>query len=93
MCDELGDDQAMTAYITDFGKTSLCSTETLKGCNEKEAAYIGKMKSKSMDDITAQLSRLEGMNSASMKEDLKDWLERRIKILSELAKSGQHGEL
>lgn len=86
MCDELGDDTYMNAYITEIGHTSLCSIETLKGCNEKEIAYINKMKGS--DSIDSQLKRLEGMNGATMKEELKDWLEKRIKILRSLSEGG-----
>jgi hypothetical protein len=70
MCDELGDDAYMTEYITSVGKTGLCSTDTLKGCNEKEVAYINKMKESSADDIEKQLVRLQGMDAKSMKADL-----------------------
>lgn len=91
MCDELGDDTMMTNYITSAGKTSLCSTETLKGCNEKEVAYINKMKAASSDDVAKQLTRLSGMDAKAMTTELADWLSKRLAILKSL--SGGHTEL
>ena len=73
MCTELGNDKYMTGYIMEAGKTSLCSAETGKGCSEKEADYISKMKAKSPEEITAQVERLEKMSGSSMKPELEDW--------------------
>jgi len=85
MCDELGDEEMMTAYIEEYGKTSLCSVETGDGCDEKEKAYIEKVKVMSEDVVKAQLTRLESMAGSSMKPDLKRWLIKRTKILSQFA--------
>jgi len=84
MCDELGKDEYMSAYIEESGKTSLCSAASGKGCNERELSFIEKMKGESAEKLSMQLSRLEGMNGASMKPDLKDWLSRRTKILKQM---------
>jgi len=85
MCDELGDEEMMTAYIEEYGKTSLCSVETGDGCDEKENDYIEKVKTMSEDVVKAQLTRLESMAGSSMKPDLKRWLIKRKKILSQFA--------
>lgn len=85
MCDELGDEEMMTAYIEEYGKTSLCSVETGDGCDEKEKAYIEKVKVMSEDVVKAQVTRLESMAGSSMKPDLKRWLIKRKKILSQFA--------
>lgn len=84
MCDELGDEEMMTAYIEEYGKTSICSVETGDGCDEKEKDYIEKFKGKNEEEVLMQLKRLEGMTSSSMKPDLKRWLVKRKKILSQL---------
>ena len=84
MCDELGNDEHMTAYVEEYGGTSLCSVVDGKGCNEKEIAYITKMKTKEASEIESQLERLKGMDTKSMKADLGDWVNRRKKILSKL---------
>ena len=84
MCDELGDDLMMSAYIEDYGNTSLCSVQSNQGCNEREIAYIEKMKGKSMEDQIAQLARLEKMEGSSMKPELLMWLTKRKKILKQL---------
>lgn len=88
MCDELGDDDMMTEYVESYGDTALCSTGDGAGCNERELGYIEKMKAKSAEDVAAQLKRLEGMESGSMKKELQDWMKRRKKILRQLVKAG-----
>mmetsp|Transcript_16928 Transcript_16928/g.35366 ORF Transcript_16928/g.35366 Transcript_16928/m.35366 type:complete len:95 (-) Transcript_16928:834-1118(-) len=85
MCTELGNDKYMTGYIMEAGKTSLCSAETGKGCSEKEADYIAKMKAKSPEEIAAQVERLEKMSGSSMKPELEDWKNKRLAILKQLA--------
>lgn len=89
MCDELGNEEHMTAYVEDYGKTSLCSILDLAGCNEKEMAYIEKMKSKSQSDQNAQLERLLKMEGGTMKADLAKWLMQRKKILKQLVQVDQ----
>ena len=92
MCDELGDDEMMTAYVEEYGNTSACSIETKQGCDEREVAYIGKMSAKSLEDIEVQLKRLVGMEGNSMKPELLVWLKKRVKILKQL-KAAQGEEL
>ncbi len=74
----------MTAYVEEYAGTSLCSVVDGKGCSEKEASYIDKMKGKDMDEIEKQLQRLKGMDTTQMKPDLGGWVNRRKKILSKL---------
>jgi len=92
MCDELGNDEMMTAYVEEYGNTSLCSVSDGAGCSEKEVAYISKMKLKSKDDQAAQLQRLINMDSSSMKPHLLQWNKQRQKILKKLVEQG-HDEL
>lgn len=88
MCDELGADEYMQGYIMEFGKTSLCSTETGVGCSDKEKKFIETFKSKSLEDVNAQITRLEGMATKPMKAELKAWLSQRLAILKQLTKAG-----
>lgn len=87
MCDELGKDEYMQSYITEFGKTSLCSVVTFAGCSDKEKKFIETFKSKPKDDIIAQVERLTKMSGQSMKAELKAWLGQRLAILKQFAKS------
>jgi len=87
MCDELGDDEMMTAYIEEYGNTSTCSIKTGDGCDQKEKDYIEKVKTMSEDLVTTQLARLHAMAGQSMKPDLKSWMVKRKKILSQFAES------
>jgi len=93
MCTELGNVDYMTEYVEEYGNTLLCSVETEKGCSEKEVAYIGKMKSKSSDDLTAQINRLELMDESAMTADLFKWVKQRKKILKQLVPTGGSDEL
>lgn len=84
MCTELGNDDYMTAYVEEAGKTTLCAAATGSGCSEREQEFIAKMKASSAAALPQQLARLQGMNGASMKPELLDWLNRRVKVLKQL---------
>jgi len=92
MCDELGDDETMQAYVEEQGATSLCSAATKGGCSEKEGGFIDKWTVKSTESAAAELKRLQGMGAGSMKPELKKWLGARIAILKQLA-TGDKSEL
>jgi len=85
MCDELGNDEYMQAYVEEAGSTSLCKVEDGAGCEDREKEFITKFKTKSSDDIEAQLKRLNGMKSGKMKPDLLKWIKQRIAILKQLS--------
>lgn len=87
MCDELGDDAYMRAYVEEQGNTSLCSAETGKGCSEKERKYLDKMKPQPESALN-QLTRLEGMKNTRMSPANKKWLGQRLAILKQLATRG-----
>lgn len=93
MCDELGDDKYMQAYVEEAGKTSLCSAETGSGCSDKEKKYAEQWKVKPVDKVTAQITRLEGMTSKKMTQNLKTWVIQRLAILKQIKKAGDHDEL
>merc|ERR1719310_1409506 len=61
-----------------------CDVDTLKGCNDKAKAYIEKQNKNSADKRKGELKRLEGMQSGEMKEENKNWLMSRIKLLKKL---------
>jgi len=87
MCDELGDDTYMKAYVEEAGHTSLCSATTRKGCSEKETKFIETWQPKSRTEVDAQLTRLKAMAGDKMTADLKQWLGQRTAILSQLQKA------
>jgi len=65
-----------------------CDPATNEGCNDKEIAYIEKMKTKfagDTDGLKGELKRLEGMSGAKVKPELQQWMVRRKKILAQLA--------
>jgi len=84
MCDELGDDEYMQAYVMEAGNTALCSVESKAGCSEKEAKFIDTWKAKSAEDVAKQITRLTGMKEKPMKAELKKWLGQRLAILKQL---------
>lgn len=87
MCDELGNDEYMTAYITEAGKTSLCSVVDGEGCSDKEKEFIEKFKGASQDKVTAQVSRLSKMAGGKMKPELAKWIGQRLAILNQFAEA------
>jgi hypothetical protein len=56
MCDELGDEEYMEAYVTEIGGASLCAVTDGEGCTEKEKGFIEKWKGKPADDVASQAS-------------------------------------
>ena len=40
MCDELGDEEYMEAYVTELGGASLCSAADGEGCTDKEKGFM-----------------------------------------------------
>ena len=85
MCDELGKDEYMQAYVEEAGGTSLCKASDGAGCGEKELGFIAKYKDAGLASTKAQLERLQGMSGSAMKPDLQKWLGQRIAILKQLA--------
>lgn len=93
MCDELGDEAMMEAYVEEYGNTALCSASSGKGCDEREVGFIAKVKAMSLEDQRAQLLRLEGMERKLMKPDLLLWVKKRKKILKQLVATSGNDEL
>lgn len=53
-------------------------------CSEKEQMYAKKMRAKTAEERKAEVTRLDGMKTKSMKPELKSWLYHRLYILGEL---------
>lgn len=87
MCDELGNDEYMEAYILEAGETFLCSIVTKQGCSEKEITFIESSESRSLEEVKSQLTRLNGMTGDNMKSELKSWINQRKRILHQFASS------
>ena len=95
MCDELGDDSYMRAYVEEAGSTSPCVLATGQDCIEKEKEFAEKWKGKPADELNDHVNRLRGIASGSMKPDLRKWLGQRLNVLSQLleAPAAQKEEL
>lgn len=89
MCDELGDDTYMKAYVTEYGSTSTCLVATGDECNEKELDFVAKWKEKPVNEIDAQVTRLRTMASGAMKEELKAWVGQRLNVLVQLKEQAE----
>merc|ERR1712070_462705 len=63
-----------------------CDPATGTGCNDKEKAFVEKMKNKDAEALKKELKRLQGMNGSSMKPELQAWMMRRINVLSKMTK-------
>mmetsp|Transcript_71416 Transcript_71416/g.158794 ORF Transcript_71416/g.158794 Transcript_71416/m.158794 type:complete len:150 (-) Transcript_71416:423-872(-) len=86
MCDVLGKEDNMRAYIETQGWTSLCSVVDNSKCSDKQVDFIAKWKAKDASEIAPQLKRLSGMtkDAKSLKPDLAQWIGQRIAILTQL---------
>lgn len=93
MCDELGQDEYMDAYIMEAGNTVLCSVESLEGCSEKEKKFIDVWKEKTPEEISKEIARIENIKTAKMTVDQKSWFIARIRALKQLDKSSVKAEL
>lgn len=93
MCDELGDESMMAAYVEEAGQTSLCGVESGAGCSEKEKSFIATWKDKTKAEIDAQVTRLQGMSAGKMTAELKGWLNQRKAILTQFQKAHAKTEL
>mmetsp|Transcript_1942 Transcript_1942/g.4184 ORF Transcript_1942/g.4184 Transcript_1942/m.4184 type:complete len:146 (+) Transcript_1942:307-744(+) len=91
MCDELGDDSMMEAYVEDYGDVSTCSVISGEGCDERETGFIAKAKVMSLEDQKAYVVRLDGMEGQSMKPELLMWLKKRRKVLKQLVAAAADG--
>lgn len=92
MCDELGQDSYMEAYVTEAASTSLCNVHiedlTDSGCTDKEVEYAFKWRAHSHEEITAQAARLQSMKASEEAKKLKPaqaaWINHRLAILQQL---------
>eukprot|EP00588_Corethron_pennatum_P004117 CAMPEP_0194297844 /NCGR_PEP_ID=MMETSP0169-20130528/59837_1 /TAXON_ID=218684 /ORGANISM="Corethron pennatum, Strain L29A3" /LENGTH=232 /DNA_ID=CAMNT_0039047767 /DNA_START=576 /DNA_END=1274 /DNA_ORIENTATION=- len=72
-----------------------CNVSTLDGCNEREAAYIEKTISRFGSDLKAmreEMERIGRMTETVESSDLRQWGERRVWIIMELAALAMKGE-
>jgi hypothetical protein len=81
----------MMEDVDEAGNTSLCASDG-SGCGERSAKDVDKIKAQSTQDQEVALERLESMEANSMKEDLKEWLRFRKRVLKVLIGS-HHTEL
>ena len=58
-----------------------CDVGTLEGCTEKESTYLTAKKALDKATISAEVKRLEGMQSKSMADDKLAWLKKRLLLL------------
>ena len=87
ICDELGDESNMEAYVLEYGNICSCSIVNHEGCSDKEVEYKERLQTMGTEEINAQLSRLSNTKSAKMKEAAKAWIRQRICILKQLLTS------
>ena len=84
MCTELGDRMRMIDYVEKYGNTILCSVKDGLNCNEQEVKYLEKWKDAPHEDLRNQYDRLENMTQEPMKDALRLWAYRRMRILKHL---------
>jgi thioredoxin-like negative regulator of GroEL len=67
-----------------LGSAAGCDPATGEACDDREKAFVEKMKAKSADDLAKQLARLEGMSGKKMAPDLAKWVRARTSILKSM---------
>jgi flagellar motility protein MotE (MotC chaperone) len=84
MCDELGDEDIMAAFVEDAaGIVSGCSLDGT-GCDDRSLAFLNKWKDKKPQEINNELDRLMSLIESDMKHELKDWVKERRVILQRI---------
>lgn len=90
MCDELGDESYMQAYVEEMAGVLLCSDfecicKRRQGgvCEQREIDYYEKNKGETFDAINSKLRLLAGSLAKSGKADA--WMSARVSILKLLA--------
>merc|ERR550537_1834901 len=66
-----------------------CDIESKKGCNDKQVKYLDKQGAGDKEKRAKELKRLEGMTGGEMKDDAKNWLMSRIKLLKKMVKKDE----
>jgi len=66
---------------------SRCDVKTLEGCDDKESKYLTAKKEMSIEQIAAEVKRLDGMSGQKMATDKKAWLSKRLTLLRKLETS------
>lgn len=76
MCDELGVEDNMKAYVEDAAGISGCSLDGT-GCDDRSLAFLEKWKGKHPQEIHNELDRLMSVMEGQMKPEQKDWVKER----------------
>jgi hypothetical protein len=89
MCDELGKDENMQAYVELAAGTSLCDVKDPVNCSDKEKTFIEKWSKIAPDAVQqqaeAEIVRLTGMKENSrLTADAAAWIGKRIAILKQI---------
>ena len=89
LCEELGDEDNMIAYVESAGMTTMCSLD-YEGCDDTERSFLDMMKDggkelqlRALEKIKDEeaLNKITGMLDESMQVDLKRWLAQRRKLI------------
>jgi protein disulfide-isomerase A6 len=78
------DFEGLNAFVVD-NLAAQCTLKDEKSCSPKEREFISKWTTKSKDEITKELARLQGMKDGKMNADAKKFLLQRISILTQLS--------
>jgi protein disulfide-isomerase A6 len=77
------DFQSLKTFVTENLEVK-CKIQDIYTCNDKERAYIDKMRAKTSKERVKQILRLEKMAKESMKKELRSWLDSRLRFLRSL---------
>jgi len=86
MCDELGSNDYMQAYVEEAGGTTMCDVEKFTSCTDKESKFLEKWRNRGKEDIGKEHARLlrTTSNSKDMKPEAAAWARKRSALLKRL---------
>lgn len=82
MCDELGDEERMRAYVDDKGGTTLCDIVWGTDCSEKELKFINKYAETPKAKLAEEINGSEQQFAAGGGKDMKT--KKRIMLLTRI---------
>jgi hypothetical protein len=93
ICDELGKEEAMMAYVSEVSGAYLCDPRSAERCTAQEAEYASAWRNKPSADVAAELAKFSAELDKEPTGETKVWLDRQRSVLAQLASAATKDEL
>lgn len=87
VCDELGDNGNMEAYVMEAADTYICNISTKVGCGQKEVDYSVEWLTKPVAEVGAERQRLDRINTSKLNANSAAWIRQRKGVLKQIMTS------